>query len=135
MLYPWLSHAPPLTDLRPPPQKEQPEQATESKAHTPRNPTFALQLEESGEARKTKVYTLPSHTSFCSRIVISDWGRAIRKGPQPSRLRKLPAIVTTTAAGSQRPGAALPSFLPRCLTHTRPLTLRVRLALSIDPYA
>ena len=54
----------------------------------------------------------------------------MRNNAQPSRMRHLPAIIATTAAGVQRSGAALPGFLHRWLTP--PAALEI--ARSIDPY-
>ena len=73
---------------------------------------------------------LPSNLQVAPRIILEDWERAIRNGFQPSKLRHVPAILNTTAAGAQRSGGALPSFLPRGVTPTQALEL----ARLIDPF-
>ena len=71
----------------------------------------------------TKVCETPTHGPFFSRIVIDDWGRNLRNGFQPSRQQYLPAIIFTTAAGAQRSGSSLPTFLPRGLTPDQALQI------------
>ena len=77
-----------------------------------------------------KVYTTQTSEPSSSRIVISDWEQGLSDGFQPSRQRRLPAILATTAAGAQRSGATLPSFLPRGLTPC----MALEVARNIGPF-
>ena len=74
--------------------------------------------------------TLPTNVQLSSRIIIDDWERTLRTNFQPSRSRRLPAVLETAAAGAQRSGIPIPSFLPRGITPTQALDI----AGLIDPF-
>ena len=57
----------------------------------------------------------PADPQVSSRIIINDWERTLRAGFQPSRLRHLPAILNTTAAGGAKIGK-----IPTHLLTSRP---------------
>ena len=80
--------------------------------------------------RSAKVITIQSIETISSEIVINEWEQSLCNNFQPSRLRHLPSIIATTAAGVQRSGAATPGFLPRGLTPSTALEI----ARPIDPY-
>ena len=55
--------------------------------------------------------------------------KTVRSEFEPSRERLLPAVLATTAAGAQRSGPALPSFLPLGISTER----AIEIAQLIDP--
>ena len=79
---------------------------------------------------KMKADATQTSGPFSTRIAINDWGRMLRNRFQPSRQRHLPAIMATTAAGAQRSGATLPSFLRSGLA---PRVAR-EVSRNIDPF-
>ena len=82
------------------------------------------------QAVNMKVYTTQSSEPPSSRIVINDWEQRLSNGYQPSRQRRLPSMLATTAAGAQRSGATLPTFLPRGLTPG----MALEVTRNIDPF-
>ena len=77
-----------------------------------------------------RVFTLPTQNFVSPQVIIDDWERKLNKGFRPSKSRHLSAILSTTSAGAQRSGNALPTFLPRGITPKQALNI----AKLIDPF-
>ena len=91
-------------------------------------------LPHAGTRLPQEAHTLRNspHLTTCVSpdVVISEWEESRRSELQPSRNRLLPAVLATTEAGAQRPGTALPSFLPRGL----PANQALRVARAVGPF-